>query len=97
MIANYTNKHITFKKGHCIGHMEPTIFRLLQTPVNSVTTQKMMNDQVQLDTFTPTLHHFPPKVQCSLNKLLASFKTQFANDEMSIDMTNLTKMQMSLI
>ena len=46
MVANYSNKHITFNKGQCIGHMAPTIDRMPQTPVNSVTTQKMMDDQV---------------------------------------------------
>ena len=40
MVANYTNKHITFNKGQCIGHMEPPIDRMSQTSVNSVTTQK---------------------------------------------------------
>ena len=29
MIANYTNKHITFYKGQCIGHMEPPTDRIL--------------------------------------------------------------------
>ena len=27
MVANNTNKHITFNKGQCIGHMEPPIDR----------------------------------------------------------------------
>ena len=81
MVANYTNKHITFNKGQCIGHMEPTIDRMSQILVNSVTTQKMMDDQVQPDNFTPPLHCLPLKVQCSLDELLDSFKTQFAKDE----------------
>ena len=62
-------------------------------PVNSITTQMMMDDHVQPDTFTPPLLCFPLKVQCSLDELFDSFKTQSAKDEMSIGMTNVTKMQ----
>ena len=75
MIAKYTNKCITFNKEQYIGHMEPTIDRMPQTPVNSVTTQKMMDYQVQPDTFTPPLHWLHLKGQCSLDELLDSFKT----------------------
>ena len=57
MDANYMNKHITFNKGQCIGHMGPTIDKMSQISVNSVTTQKMIDDKVQLDTFTAPLHH----------------------------------------
>ena len=53
MVANHTNKHITFNKGQCIGHTEPPTDRTSQTSVNSVMTQKMMDDQVQPDTLTP--------------------------------------------
>ena len=31
LIANYTNKHVTFNKGQCIGHVEPTIDHMPQT------------------------------------------------------------------
>ena len=70
MMANYTNKHITFSKGQCIGHMEPTIDRMPQTPVNTVTMQNMIDNQVQPDNFTPPLHCLSLKVQCSLDDLL---------------------------
>ena len=59
MVANDTNKHITFNKGQCIGHMEPTIDRMPQTPVKSVTAQEMMDYQVSPDTFTSPLQCFP--------------------------------------
>ena len=59
-----------------------------QTPVNSVTTQQVMYDQVQLDTFTHTLNCLPLKVQCSLDELLDSFETQFMKVETSIGMIN---------
>ena len=55
MVANYTNKHITFNKGQWIGHMEPWIDKMSQKSVNSVIMQKMMDGQVQLDTFIPPL------------------------------------------
>ena len=54
MVANYTNKHIIFNKGQCIGHMESTIDRMPHTPVKGVTTQKMMDDEVRPDTFKIT-------------------------------------------
>ena len=51
-----------------------------------------MGDAVQPDTFTPPLHCLPFKVQCSLDELLHSFKTQIVKDKMIIGMTNLMKM-----
>ena len=45
MVINYTNEYITFEKGHCTGHMEPTINRMPQTPVNSVSTGNMMGKE----------------------------------------------------
>ena len=38
LVANYTNKHVTFNKGHCIGHIEPSIDHMPQTAINSLTT-----------------------------------------------------------
>ena len=29
--ANYTDKHVTFNKGQCIGHTEPSIYHMPQT------------------------------------------------------------------
>ena len=46
LVAKYTNKHVTFSKGQSIGHMEPSIDYMLQTFINSLTTQKMIDDQV---------------------------------------------------
>ena len=73
MVANYTNTPITFNKGQCIGHMEPPIDRIFQISVNTVMTQKMIEDQVQLDTFTPLLHHLFSNVKWSLDELLDLF------------------------
>ena len=55
LVSNYTNKHITFNKGEYIGHLEPvrtddtTIYDSESHSTNSITHQKMMADQVQLD------------------------------------------------
>ena len=62
LVSNYTNKHITFNKGEYIGHLEPTITddTSIAQPethsTNSVTLQKMMLEQVQLDIFNPPHH-----------------------------------------
>ena len=93
MIANYTNKHVAFNKGQCIGHMEPPINKMSQTSVNSVITQKMMDDQVQPVTFTCPLHHLSSEVKQSLDELLESLKSKIAKDETRIGMTNLIKVQ----
>ena len=54
--ANYTNKHVTFNKGQCIGHIEPSTYHMPQTSINSLTTQKMIDEHIQPDTFTSPLH-----------------------------------------
>ena len=64
-----------------------------QTSINSLTTQKMTDEHIQPDTFTPPLHNLPGDVRKSLNQLLETFKSQFAQDETSIGTTHLTKMQ----
>ena len=51
-----TNKHITFNKGQCIGHIEPSIDHMLETSINSLITQKMLDEHVHPDSFTPPLH-----------------------------------------
>ena len=84
LAANYTNKHIIFNKGKCIGHVEPSIDYMLQTAINSLKTQKMIDEHVQPDTFTPPLHTLPCDVAKSLNQLLETFKSQFTQDETSI-------------
>ena len=93
LTVNYTKKHVTFNKGQCIGHREPSIDHMLQTSINSLTTQKMIDEHVQPDTFTPPLHTLPGDLRRSLNQLLETFKLQFAQDETCIGTTNLTKMQ----
>ena len=76
IVANYTNKHVTLNKGQCIGHMEPTINSMPQTSVNSIITQKMMDEQVQPDTFKPPLHNLSPEIKQSPDKIMETFKYQ---------------------
>ena len=64
-----------------------------QTANNSLTTQKMIDEHVPPDTFTPPLHTLPGYVRKSLNQVLETFKSQFAQDETSTETTHLTKMQ----
>ena len=37
-VANYTNKHVTFNEGQCIGHTEQSTDYILQASINSLTT-----------------------------------------------------------
>ena len=69
LFANYANKHVTFNKGQCIGHIEPSIDHMPQMSINSLTTQKMIDELVHPDTFTPPLHIFLCDVRKSLNPI----------------------------
>ena len=64
-----------------------------QTSINSLTKQKMIGEHIQPDPFIPPLHTLPDDVIKSLNQLLETFKSQFAQDETSIRTSDLTKMQ----
>ena len=66
-----------------------------QTTINSLTKQKMIDAHIQPDTFTPPLNTLPGEVRKSLNQLLETFKSQFAQNETSIGITDLTKMQIN--
>ena len=68
LVANYTNKHVTFNKGQCIGHIEPSIDYMWQTAVNSLKTQKMIDEHIQPDSFTPPLHTLPEDVRKSTTR-----------------------------
>ena len=74
LVANYTNKHVKFNKGQCIGHIKPSIDYMPQTSINSLTTQKMLDKHVQSDTFTLPLHTIPADVRKSLNHLLETLQ-----------------------
>ena len=97
LVSSYTNKHITFNKGEYIGCCEPIIMddMTIDQPethsANSVTLQKMMNEQVQPDIFDPPHHKLKPGIQTKLDALLKEYETEFAKDETSIGMTLLTE------
>ena len=103
LVSNYTNKHIKFNKGEYIGCLEPTIEDSVTSDTqihnepdahstNSVTLQKMMAEQVQLDTFNLHHHELQPSIESKLDALLKEYASQFAKDEMSIGTTPLMEM-----
>ena len=98
LVSNYINKHINFNKGEYVGHLEPTltdgttIDQSEPHPHNTIKLQKMMAEQVKLDTFDPPHHKLKTNTQNKLNVLLKEYETQFAKDETSIGTTPLTKM-----
>ena len=95
LVANYTNKYVTFNKGQCIGHIKQSTDHMPQTSINSLTMQMMTDEHFPLDTLTPTLYTLPGDVRKSLYQLLETFKSQFVQDETSIGTTHLTKMQIN--
>ena len=83
LVSNYTNKLVTFNKGECIGHLEPTITDDKTTDdleshlTHSITLKKMVAEQVQPDIFDPPHCKLKPGIQSKLDK-------QFSKDETSI-------------
>ena len=53
LVTNYAIKHVRCNKGQCIDHIEPSIDHMLQTSINSLNTQKMINKHIKPDNFTP--------------------------------------------
>ena len=103
LVSNYTNKHITFNKGEYIGCLEPAIEDSANSDLlshnqqvthstNSVTTQRMMAEEVKLDTFHPPCHKLKPSIESKLDGLLKEYASQFMKDETSIGMAPLTEM-----
>ena len=87
---------VTFNKGQCLGHKEASTDHMPQTSINSLTTEKIMDEHVQPDTFTPPSHTLLGDVRKSLYQLLVKFKWQFAQDVTNIGTTHLTKMQIDM-
>ena len=59
---------------------------------NSVTTQRMMAEQVELDTFHPPHHKLKPSIESKLDALLKEYASHYAKDETSIGTTPLIEM-----
>ena len=103
LVSNYTNKHVMFNKGEYIGCLEaamvdsvnsdlPSHAQQVTHSTNSVTTQRMMAEEIKLDTFHPPHHKLKLSIESKLDALLKEYASQFAKDETSIRMTPLTKM-----
>ena len=98
LVSNYTNKHLTFTKGEYIGYLElaiiddTTIYQTEAHQTNSITLQKMMEEQVKPDVFNSPCHTLTTNVQNKLDTLLKEYESQFTKDEMSIRTTPLISM-----
>ena len=79
-----------------IGHIEPPIDDLIQIPINSATTQRMLPETVKLDSFTPPKYQLELTVQQQLDFLLKTFKDQFAKDKTTICTMPLTQMSIDM-
>ena len=58
LVANYTHNHVIVNKGQSTGHIERSIDHLPQTAINSLTTQKMIDEHI-LPEFFHTSHTYP--------------------------------------
>ena len=87
-----------FNKGEYVGCLEPAIedsvnrnlpfhAQLDTHSTNSLTTQRMMAEQVKPDIFHPSHHKLKPNIESRLDALLKEYA-----DEMSIGTTLLTEM-----
>ena len=97
-MSNYTNTHIKFNKGEYIGCLEPAITDSMPSDqpdihtTNSVTLEKMIAEQVQLNIFNSPHHKLKPGIKSKQDTLLKEYASQFTKDEMSIETTSLTEM-----
>ena len=75
LVSNYTNKHITFNKREHLGHLEPPIEYMQQTPedsesitAHSITMKKMMAETVEPNTFKPQSHKLRKKYRNKIRR-----------------------------
>ena len=80
VVSNYTNKHITFNRGECVGHLEPPIEHLQQIPedpesltTHSITTERMTAKKVEPDTSKPPCHRLGKSIETKLEELLKKY------------------------
>ena len=86
LVSNYSNKHITFNKGEhtgCLGNINeeknPQPHENLDAyTTSSVSTKRMMSEQVELDTFEPPNHKLNPNIKTKIEALLKEYESQFA-------------------
>ena len=89
-----------FSKGEYLGHLRHIDEEENLPPhqnsdtyiTSSVTTKKIMSEQVEPDTFEPPSHKLKPNIEAKLEALLKECESQFTRDETTIGTTPLTKM-----
>ena len=60
-------------------------------PRSSVTTRRMMSEQVEPDAFEPPCHKLKPNIKAKPEALVKEYETQFTQDETSVGTTPLTQ------
>ena len=86
LVSNYSNQHITFNKGEYIGHLENINEEKNSQPhensdaytTSSVTTKRMMSEQVEPGTFEPSCHKLKLNTETKLEAILKEYELQFA-------------------
>ena len=96
LVINNSSHHVNFLRGMKIGHLEPLIDDLIQIPINSATTQRMLPETVKPDSFMPPKYQLEPTIQQQLDFLLRTFKDQFVKDKTTIGTTPLTQMSIDM-
>ena len=75
-----------FNKGEYIGHLEDINEEINSQPHEiadayttcSVTTKRIMSEQVELDTFEPPHHKLKSNIKTKFEAILKEYKSQFA-------------------
>ena len=65
--------------------------------MHSITSQRMIAEQVKKDTFKPPHHKLNQHIEAKLEALLKEYASQFAKDETSIGTTPLTEMMIDTV
>ena len=86
LVSNYSNKHMTFSKEEYLGHLENINEEDISQPhhnldaytTSSVTTKRMMPEEVEPDSFETPHHKLKPNIKNKLEALLKQCKSQFA-------------------
>ena len=92
LVINNSNHHVNFLKGMKIGHLKPPNDDLVQIPINSTITQRMLPETIKPDSLTPPKYQLDSTTQQQLEFLLRTFKDQFTKDKTTIGTTSLTQM-----
>ena len=98
-VSNYTNKHIIYNKGKYVGHLELPTEDMQLFPENpeslathNITTERMMAEKVEPDTFNPAHYKLKEYIEIKLEELFKEYQSQFTQDETTIGITPLFEM-----